>query len=82
MYRITKQYGPFNGFVADVYRFLYTFFDLQGYYDLPRKQLPLPRRLIFSGALALLSAIFGRRVIVSYNWNWASKQVRGKVWYK
>lgn len=81
MYRVTKQYGPFHGFVADVYLFLYYFFDLRGYYDLPWRPLPLHRRLLFSGVLAILSVFFGHEVIRSYNWNWASKQVRGKVWY-
>lgn len=82
MYRITKQYGPLKGYAADVYNFLYHCFDLRGYFDAPLRQLSLPRRLFLSGVLALCSAMFGVEIIRSYNWNWASKQVRGMVWYK
>lgn len=82
MYRVTKTYGPFNGHIADVYRFLYRAFDMHGYYDQPFYAMPLLKRLLFGGTLSLLYKIFGKQAINSYNWNWASKQVRGLVWYK
>ncbi|WP_051961950.1 glycosyltransferase family 2 protein [Methylobacter sp. BBA5.1] len=82
MYRITKTYGPFRGRIADIYRFLFKVFDLNGYYDQPFHKLPLIKRIGFGGTLWLLCKIFGKQTITSYNWNWASKQVRGLVWYK
>jgi len=82
MYRVTKSYGPFGGHIADVYRFLFRAFDMHGYYDQPFHKLPLAKRLLFGGTLSLLYKLFGRRAIDSYNWNWASKQVRGLIWYK
>lgn len=82
MYRVTKTYGPFRGLIADVYRFLFRAFDMHGCYDQPFHDLPLAKRLLFGGALTFLYKLFGRQTINSYNWNWASKQVRGLVWYK
>lgn len=82
MYRVTKTYGPFRGHIADVYRFLFRVFDMHGFYDQPFHDLPISKRLIFGGVLWGLYKTFGRQVINSYNWNWASKQVRGLVWYK
>ena len=82
MYRVTKRYGPRRGRIADVYMLLYRWFDLRGYYDPPRKQLPWRRRIPFSLVRRALGLVYGRRAIEAYNWNWASKQVRGVVWYK
>ena len=82
MYRVTKTYGPFRGYIADVYRFLFRVFDMHGCYDQPIRDLPLAKRLLFGGTLLLLYKLFGRQAINSYNWNWASKQVRSLVWYK
>ena len=82
MYRITKRYGPWGGRIADVYRFLFKAFDMRGFYDVPFRKLPLAKQWLFGGALLVLYCIFGRELISSYNWNWASKQVRGIVWYK
>ena len=82
MYRVIKQYGPLYGYAADIYRFLYYCFDLRGYYDSHWSQLPLLRKMFFSIVQIMLIAVFGRRIIYSYNWNWASKQVRGMIWYK
>jgi len=82
MYRVTKTYGPFGGYLADVYRFLFDTFDMRGYYDQSSKRLPLAKRLWFGGVRIFLSLLFGRQAINSYNWNWASKQIRGLVWYK
>jgi hypothetical protein len=30
----------------------------------------------------MLRRLCGPEIIDNYNWNWASKQVRGVVWYK
>jgi glycosyltransferase involved in cell wall biosynthesis len=82
MYRITRRYGPARGRIADVYRFLFRAFDMRGYYDVPFEKLPRRRQLVFGTTLSLLSKIFGTEAVHAYNWNWASKQVRGLVWYK
>jgi glycosyltransferase involved in cell wall biosynthesis len=82
MYRVTRRYGPFRGRIADVYRFLFRAFDMRGYYDVPFEQLPRPRQLVFGATLSMLSKVFGADAVHAYNWNWASKQVRGVVWYK
>lgn len=82
MYAITKTRGPFRGYIADAYWFLYRRFDLKGYYDRPFHELTIFQRIIFGSALLGCWAIFGKRLIDLYNWNWASKQVRGLLWYK
>jgi glycosyltransferase involved in cell wall biosynthesis len=82
MYRVTKTYGPYRGYLADVYRVLFRLFDMKGYYDQPFVQLGLARKYFFGGTLSVLYAIFGREAINAYNWNWASKQIRGITWYK
>jgi glycosyltransferase involved in cell wall biosynthesis len=82
MYRITKKYGPFRGYIADIYRFLFRAFDMHGFYDKPFHQLPAGKQFLFGSALWALCTIFGRQCVYSYNWNWASKQIRGLVWYK
>ena len=80
MYRVTKRYG-YKG-IAHVYRALFHIFDMRGFYDVPIRELPLFKKWLFGGALLILIRIFGRDIIKAYNWNWASKQVRGIVWYK
>jgi glycosyltransferase involved in cell wall biosynthesis len=82
MYHVTKTYGPFKGYIADVYRFLFRIFDMHGCYDQAFHELPLVKRILFGGTLLFFYKIFGRQAINSYNWNWASKQVRGLVWYR
>jgi glycosyltransferase involved in cell wall biosynthesis len=84
MYRVTYEYGPrvLGVRIADVYRFLFERFDMKGDYDLPARELPFGRRLIFRSTLALLRLLLGSRRIKAYNWNWASKQIRGVVWYR
>jgi glycosyltransferase involved in cell wall biosynthesis len=82
MYRLTRRYGPYGGRIAYAYRFLFRAFDLRGYYDRPFHELSPHRRLVFGAALRALHRIFDRHSVHCYNWNWASKQVRGLVWYK
>lgn len=82
MYRVTRRYGPWGGRIADVYRLLFRVFDMHGYYDVPFGKLPRHKQLLFGAALSLLRGVFGRDAIYAYNWNWASKQMRGLCWYK
>jgi glycosyltransferase involved in cell wall biosynthesis len=82
MYRITKAYGPYHGLLADVYRMLFRLFDMKGYYDNPFSQLNVLKQLYFGVMLTFFYAFFGRESINAYNWNWASKQVRGIIWYR
>jgi glycosyltransferase involved in cell wall biosynthesis len=79
MYRVTKTYGAPH--VADMYRFLFQSFDMHGYYDVPFHRLPKGRRLLLGGVCVGLYALFGREAVASYNWNWASKQIRGVTWF-
>ncbi|HET6413109.1 MAG TPA: glycosyltransferase family 2 protein [Anaeromyxobacter sp.] len=80
MCRVTATYASSR--VAKVYRFLYRAFDLRGFYDPPIRDLPPARRLVFRTVLSVLRRRYGTEVIDNYNWNWASKQVRGLVWYR
>jgi glycosyltransferase involved in cell wall biosynthesis len=82
MYRVTRRYARHGWAVARMYRFLYRAFDLRGYYDRPFSELSAARQARLGAALVLLYGLFGRRVVNAYNWNWASKQVRGLVWYR
>lgn len=80
MYRVTKRYGSKG--VAEAYKFLFHTFDMYGFYDIPFRKHTKLKQWLFGGTLKLLYMIFGREVINAYNWNWASKQIRGVVWYK
>jgi len=80
MYRITKRYGPRR--IADVYKFLFHAFDMRGFYDVPFREHPRFKQWLFGGTLVALYGMFGREQVSAYNWNWASKQIRGMVWYK
>jgi glycosyltransferase involved in cell wall biosynthesis len=82
MFRVTRTYGPYNGFVAYVYLALYRIFDLRGFYDQPFVALPRSRQLVFGLTMKSLYFLLGRKIVNSYNWNFASKQQRGMVWYK
>jgi glycosyltransferase involved in cell wall biosynthesis len=84
MYRITREYGPrVRGVrIADVYRFIFEKFDMRGDFDRRPRELPLGRRIVFKPTMAILRILFGSRRIKAYNWNWASKQIRGVVWYR
>ncbi len=82
MYRVTKTYGPYRGWIAEVYRLLFRLFDMKGYYDQPFPQLSAVKRFYFGTVLRLLYVTCGHEIITAYNWNWASKQIRGITWYK
>ncbi len=81
MHRVIKKYGPINGYLADIYLFLYRQFDLHGYYDRP-PSCGKVRAWCFKNTLKILVKLFGKELIYSYNWNFASKQQRGLCWYK
>ena len=81
MYRVIKRYGPLRGRLADIYRFIYLRFDLHGCYDNPPTCTKL-RAFGLRHCLRPLLKLFGRELIYSYNWNFASKQERGMVWWK
>jgi len=83
MYRITKKYGPYRGLTADIYRMLYHFFDLNGYFDhnSPHK-IPSWKMSLFRIVLFGIRAGLDSTIIENYNWSFASKQERGICWYK
>ncbi len=81
MYRVVKEYGPYNGRLADVYRFLFRTFDLRGYYDKGAiERLPEWKRRIFHSTLGVMYRLYGKDLVNSYNWNFASRQERGLGW--
>jgi glycosyltransferase involved in cell wall biosynthesis len=96
MYRVIKEFGPIRGYLADIYLFLYKNFDLIGYYDKSPevahldwciylfKQKHHNKFKIFTwlACLQSLNILFGRDPILSYNWNFASRQERNLCWYK
>lgn len=79
MYAIVRQYGPYKGRLAWAYRFLYRAFDLRGFYDGDETQRK-SARFVFHVCLRILYKIFDRDSINTYNWNFASRQERGKGW--
>jgi glycosyltransferase involved in cell wall biosynthesis len=79
MYRITQKYAGSK--IADLYMHIFETFDMNGYYDGDDTKIPLKQRRHFEAELEELTAQFGAEVIESYNWNWASKQIRGIKWY-
>jgi glycosyltransferase involved in cell wall biosynthesis len=80
MDRVTAAYASPR--IAAMYRFLYRAFDMRGFYDPPFPELPRARRFVFGTTLSMLRRLYGREVVDNYNWNWASKQVRGVIWYR
>jgi glycosyltransferase involved in cell wall biosynthesis len=81
MYRVIKTYGPYRGYPADLYWFLYQTFDLRGFYDRP-KEMPRWKQILLFSTLSVLYTLFSPYIVNSYNWNFASKQERGLCWYK
>jgi glycosyltransferase involved in cell wall biosynthesis len=81
MYRVVKTYGPYNGKIADVYRFLYRTFDLRGYYDKDAAETHQEWKIkVFHLVLKYLYFKYDHQTINSYNWNFASRQERGLKW--
>jgi len=81
MFRITRTYGPCRGLIAYAYLLLFKLFDMKGYYD-DFSKLSFGKKCFFQAVYFPLCKIFGKGNIDAYNWNWASKQIRGMVWYK
>jgi hypothetical protein len=81
MYWVIKNFGPLNGRLADIYMFLFRHFDLHGCYDTPSNATPL-RKWCYNRTLKILIRLYGKELIYSYNWNWASKQERSIRWYR
>ncbi len=82
MERVTKAYAKNGAALARAYRLIFRAFDMNGFYDQPFRSLSLPRKILLAAGLAPLYALHGRVAINAYNWNWASKQIRGLVWHR
>jgi glycosyltransferase involved in cell wall biosynthesis len=82
MFRITRKYGPYKGSIAYAYLLLFYAFDLHGFYDFGVEQLHPLKKYTFKFVHFLLERMFEKIHLKAYNWNWASKQIRGLVWYK
>lgn len=81
MREVVRRHGPLDGRLADIFFLLYRCFDLAGCYDTPPTCPPLRSRQ-FARVLARLEQKYGAALIHRYNWNFASKQERGLVWYR
>lgn len=79
MYKIIRKFGPYRGRLAWAYAFLYRAFDLRGFYDSDETQSKVAR-YVFHICLRFLYTVFDRDSINTYNWNFASRQARGKGW--
>jgi hypothetical protein len=44
------------------------------------REYPRLERRLFGWTLLFLHRNFGRQLANAYNWNWASRQIRGIVW--
>lgn len=81
MFEVIRRHGPHGGRLAYAYRFLYRQFDKRGFYDPDAPaRLTGRQRAVFHLVLRGLHAVFGRELIDSYNWNFASRQARGLDW--
>lgn len=78
---IIRRYGPYQGYLARIYLFLYRNFDLQGCYDSPPSAPPMLMSR-FHSILQRLTDRYSKELIHAYNWSYASKQERGIIWYK
>jgi glycosyltransferase involved in cell wall biosynthesis len=77
---VVRRHGPLNGRLAEVFYFLYRRFDLAGCYDHPPACTPETRRR-FDRVMARLERKYPREFLQHYNWNFASRQERGLVWW-
>lgn len=82
MERVTATYAHKGPALARAYRFIFNVYDMNGFYDVPFRQLPKLKQAALAAGLLPLYALYGRRAINAYNWNWASKQIRGRVWHR
>lgn len=79
-YRLVKAYGPMNGRLADVYRFIYRHFDRRGCLDKPRTSGRI-RTAAFFTCMGVLRLAIGEDLLRSYNWHFAVQQERGEKWW-
>ena len=79
--RIIRQYGPFAGRLAPIYRFLYEQFDLKGCMD-RRPGASAARMLAFRMTNFGLRWTIGTKWLDRYNWQFASRQERGLDWWR
>lgn len=79
-FNLVRSYGPLQGRIAYIFRFLYRHFDLTGCYDNPPTSSWI-RRKFFILALAVFAALAGRRRLYLYNWHFASCQQRNLKWW-
>jgi glycosyltransferase involved in cell wall biosynthesis len=79
-FRIVSRYGPLGGGLAYIFRMLYRHFDLKGCYDQPPTCSRL-RGYAFMAVLIGLRGLFGKRLIYTYNWHFASLQERNLPWW-
>lgn len=78
MFQVIRRHGPQGGRIAYLYWCLYHVFDLRGFYDTPgARDKPAWQRRVFHLTLRALHPVFGRELVNSYNWNFASRQERG-----
>jgi len=66
--------------LAFAYMVIFHLVDMRGLLD--GRNLNWFARAWSKSVFTVLGFLFGREAIHHYNWNWASKQVRGLVWYK
>jgi glycosyltransferase involved in cell wall biosynthesis len=79
-FRILRRYGPCSGLLAYAFRFLYCEFDLKGCYDQP-PTCTVARARLFGATLVVFRLLFGKRLLYSYNWHFASCQERNLKWW-
>lgn len=82
MERVTRTYAKNGPALARAYRFIFNVYDMNGFYDAPFHALPPLKQAALAAGLAPLYLLHGREAINAYNWNWASKQIRGRVWHR
>jgi glycosyltransferase involved in cell wall biosynthesis len=80
-YRIIHKYGAKHGLVALIYWIMYINFDLKGCFDQgPRKSKILTA--LFKLYRKIAAFLVSEEILSMYNWQFASKQERGLVWWR
>ena len=79
--RIVRRYGPFHGWLARAYQFLYTQFDLKGCMDLPPSSSAVRQRA-YVLTWHVLRRTIGMEWLQLYNWHFAALQERGLDWWR
>ncbi len=79
MHMITAKYAGEK--IADAYMQIFNELDIVGLCDVPLHELPAQEKRVVQSRTDQIRSQFGDDVIDNYNWNWASKQIRGVKWY-